>query len=109
MPSIIKMINKRRYLYFALLLVIILSVVIYTRRGHFYEVEIYKSGNGWGYDIIKNNKSYIHQPYMPVVEGQVPFNNKQSARKTGQLVVKKIRNHKSPAITKQELDSLINN
>jgi hypothetical protein len=101
------MINQRKYLYFALLLIIILFAVIYAGRGHFYEVDIYKSGNGWGYDIIKNNKSYIHQPYMPVVEGQVPFSNKQSARKTGRLVVKKIRNHKSPAITREELKSII--
>jgi hypothetical protein len=101
------MINQRKYLYFALLLVIILFAVIYAERGHFYEVDIYKSGNGWGYDIIKNNKSYIHQPYMPVVEGQVPFSNKQSARKTGRLVVKKIRNHKSPAVTREELKSII--
>jgi hypothetical protein len=101
------MINQRKYLYFALLLVIILFAVIYAERGHFYKVDIYKSGNGWGYDIIKNNKSYIHQPYMPVVEGQVPFSNKQSARKTGRLVVKKIRNHKSPAVTREELKSII--
>jgi hypothetical protein len=104
-----KKIDKRRYLYFALLLVIILSAVIYARRGHFYEVDIYKSGNGWGYDIMKNNKSCIHQPYMPVLEGQVPFSNKQSARKTGQLVIKKIRHHKSPAVTREELKSIIGN
>jgi hypothetical protein len=100
-------IDKRKYLYFALLLVIILSAVIYAGRGHFYKVNLYKSGNGWGYDITKNNKSYIHQPYMPVVEGQVPFSSKQSAKKTARLAVKKIRNHKSPAITREELKAII--
>jgi hypothetical protein len=46
---------------------------------------------------------------MPVVEGQVPFQDKRSARKTGRLVIKKIRNHKSPAITKEELESVVKN
>ncbi len=105
----IKMINKRSCLYSALLLVIILSAVIYARRGHFYKVDVFKSGNGWGYDVLIKNKTYVHQPYMPAVEGQVPFNDKQSARKTGRLVVKKNRNHKSPAVTREELKSIIGN
>ena len=55
----------------------------------------------------KKDKVYIHQPFMPAVEGQVPFKDKRSARKTGRLVVKKIRNHKLPAVTKEELESVI--
>jgi hypothetical protein len=107
MPCIIKMINKKRLIISALFLVIILAAITFTGRGHFYEMELYKSGEGWGYDILKNNKIYIHQPYIPAVEGQVPFSNKQSARKTGRLVVKKIRNHKSPAITGEEIKDII--
>jgi len=102
-----KMINKKILLISALFLVIVLSTVIYAKRGHFYIVEIFKSEQGWGYDIVKNNKTYIHQPYMPVVEGQVPFRTRQSARKTGRLVVKKIQNQESPAITLEELKELI--
>lgn len=85
---------------------IVLSTVIYAKRGHFYKVEIFKSEQGWGYDIVKNNKTYIHQPYMPVVGGQVPFSTRQSARKTGRLVVKKIQNQESPAITLEELKAV---
>jgi hypothetical protein len=44
---------------------------------------------------------------MPAVEGQVPFQDKRSARKTGRLVIRKIKNHKSPAVTKEELRSVI--
>jgi hypothetical protein len=100
-------INKKLFIVYALFLVIILFVLTYTKRGHSYELDLYKSKQGWGYDILRNNKIYIHQPYIPAVEGQVPFRDKQSARNTGRLVIKKIRKHKSPAITKQELESLI--
>jgi hypothetical protein len=106
-PSSMKMINKKILLIFALFLVIVLFTVILTRRGHFYEVELFKSEQGWGYEILKNNKPYIHQPYMPVIEGEVPFSTRQSARKTGRLVVRKIQNHESPAITRAELESII--
>lgn len=100
------MINKKRILIFALFLVIILAAITYTRRGHFYEVDLFKSENGWGYDILINKKTYIHQPYMPVIEGQVPFSDKRSARKTGKLVVRKLKNKQSPAISKGELELL---
>jgi len=104
-----KMINKKILLIFALFLVIVLLTIIFTKRGHFYELELYKSEQGWGYDIVKNNKTYIHQPYMPVVEGQVPFSTRRTARKTGELVVEKIRNHESPVLTREELEAIVGN
>lgn len=109
MPSLIQMIDKKKGIIFTLFLVIAVVVIALAGRGHFYEVDLFKSSQGWGYDILKNNKIYIHQPYMPAVEGQVPFSNKHAARKTGKLVVKKIRNHKSPAITKEEIKAIIGN
>jgi len=109
MPSIRKMSIKKNFIIPALFLVIILIVIIYAKRGHSYEIEAFRSDPGWGYDILMNNKVYIHQPYMPVVEGQVPFKDKQSARKTARLVIKKIRDHKSPSVTKEELQSILGN
>ena len=102
------MINKKKAIFFTLFPLIILTTITITGRGYFYEVYPFKSGDGWGYDILKKGEVYIHQPYMPAVEGQVPFRDKISARKTGRLVVKKIRNHESPAVTKEELESVIN-
>jgi len=109
MPPLMQMINKRILLIFALFLVIVFFTVIFTKRGHFYEVELFKSEQGWGYDIVKNNKTYIHQPYIPAVEGQVPFSTRQSARKTGRLVISKIRNHESPSLTRDEMKAIIGN
>jgi hypothetical protein len=101
------MTDKKKRLIFALFPVIIAVTITLSGRGHFYEVSLFKSGDGWGYDIMKKDQIYIHQPYMPAFEGQVPFRNKISARKTGRLVAKKIRHHKSPAVTREELKSII--
>ncbi len=103
-----RMTDKKKTIIFALFLVIIVVAITLSGRGHFYEVSLFKSGEGWGYDISKKDKIYIHQPYMPAVEGQVPFSDKRSARKTGRLVIRKIKNHKSPAVTKEEMKSIIN-
>jgi len=101
------MTDKKKAIIFALLLVIIVVSLTLAVRGYFYEVNIFKSGDGWGYDILKKDKVYIHQPFMPAIGGEVPFPDKNTAKKTGNLVVKKIRNHKTPAVTKEEIESII--
>jgi len=107
MPSSMRMIDRKKALILALFAVILGVSVTLAGRGHFYDVELYKSGDGWGYDILKKDNVYIHQPFMPAVEGEVPFPDKKSARKTGRLVIIKIRKHKSPAVTKEEIKVII--
>jgi Domain of unknown function (DUF4907) len=101
------MIKKRKFLLPALLSVLILTVIICTSGGHFYKVKIFESGHGWGYDILVKNKPYIHQTYIPALEGETPFPDKRSAMQTGKLVIKKLRAHKIPYITKEEIDSIL--
>ena len=107
MPSSMRMIDRKKALIFALFAVILGVSVTLAGRGHFYDVEIYESGDGWGYDILKKDNVYIHQPFMPAVEGEVPFPDRKSAKETGRLVIKKIRKHKSPAVTKEEIKVII--
>jgi hypothetical protein len=102
-------IDKKKSIISALFLVFIVVTLALTGRGHYYVVTLFKSREGWGYDISKSNKIYIHQPYIPAVEGQVPFQDKRSAKKTGRFVIKKIRNHKSPAVTREEIKSILKN
>jgi hypothetical protein len=101
------MTEKKRLIVPALLIVLIIAAIAYTSRGHSYKIEVYKSGPGWGYDILMKDKLYIHQPFIPAIEGQVPFRDKQSAKKTGRLVVKKLKNHKVPSVTREELKSIL--
>ena len=107
MPSSMRMIERKKAIILALFAVITGVLITLAGRGHFYDVEIYKSGDGWGYDILKKDNVYIHQPFMPAIEGEVPFPDKKSARETGRLVIKKIRKHKSPAVTKEEIKVII--
>ncbi len=107
MPFLTRMTKRTRLIVFALLSVLILAAAAYTLRGHFYKIDIFKSGQGWGYDIFNKDKLYIHQPFIPAIEGQVPFRDRQSARKTGKLVVRKLKNHKIPSVTKEELESIL--
>jgi len=107
MPSSMRMIDRKKAIILALFAVTTGVLITLAGRGHFYDVELYKSGDGWGYDILKKEKVYIHQPFMPAVEGEVPFPDKKSARKTGLLVIKKIRYRESPSLTKEEIRSIV--
>ena len=44
---------------------------------------------------------------MPAVKGHVAFTDRKSARKTADLVVKKLRNKQSPGISIDELKSIV--
>ncbi|MBN1414574.1 MAG: DUF4907 domain-containing protein [Bacteroidales bacterium] len=68
-----------------------------------YVLHVVKHEQGWGYEICKNKKPFIYQEYIPAIEGRIPFSDKNSARKTGKRVLKKLRNHQSPTITRTEL------
>jgi hypothetical protein len=78
-----------------------------TGKGDPYRVDTFRSGNGWGYNIVVNNKVFINQPTMPAFEGNVPFKKKAEAKKTGELVVAKLRAHKVPSVTREEIQAII--
>lgn len=110
MPIISKPnINRKNFILIALPVVILFLVLIFTGRGHSYYIELFESGDGWGYDIMKNDATYIHQPYIPALPGQIPFKDKKTALKAGRLVINKIRNHQSPALTQEEIKSILRN
>jgi len=62
---------------------------------------------GWGYNILIDDKMYIHQPNIPAVMGNNGFPSEEKAMKAGEFVANKIRNNIiPPAVTAEELDSL---
>ncbi len=69
-------------------------------------VSVFPVDNGWGYDILEHNKIIIHQNIIPSISGDKPFQSVSDARKTGQLVIKKIRNKQLPIIHKEDLNRL---
>jgi hypothetical protein len=100
-----RMINKKTYIGLALLITLVVVGIVFNNRNHHYKVVVIKSEQGWGYDILNENKIIIHQPYMPAVNGDISFGDKYSARKTGLLVVRKLENNLSPRISLDELNS----
>lgn len=63
--------------------------------------------NTFGYDILKNNKTFIHQPIVPGIGGTNGFGNKQDAQKVAKLIMNKLaHNIMPPTVEKRELDSL---
>ncbi|MGH2646467.1 MAG: DUF4907 domain-containing protein [Ginsengibacter sp.] len=61
---------------------------------------------GWGYNILVDHKIYIHQEFIPAIEGKKSFANKEDAIKTSEVAIKKLVKGTPPFITKKELDSL---
>ncbi|MEL7586291.1 MAG: DUF4907 domain-containing protein [Prolixibacteraceae bacterium] len=69
-------------------------------------VATFKTENGYGFRIEGKEKVLINQPFIPGIEGVHAFKTADDAFKTGNLVLEKIRNKRSPGITVEELDSL---
>lgn len=72
-----------------------------------YNFKIIKEVNGWSYVILRDNTPYIYQEYIPCMEGNNAFESRRSAKCVAKLVLKKLRNHKSPYLTKTELNNIL--
>lgn len=71
------------------------------------KIKIFKTETGWGYDIIINQRLYIHQSNIPALGGNQSFKTNTDAKKVAALVKQKIKNNIiPPTITINELDSL---
>lgn len=71
-------------------------------------VEIIPAPNDtYGYNILMNGRTLIHQPSVPALPGIEGFKTEEDARKVGELVIDKIRqNIFPPSVSVSELDSL---
>jgi len=102
------MINNKILVLSGFILIIVISGAVFYKGNRHFSLSLFNSEEGWGYNILYNNKLIIHQPYMPAINGQVVFKNKYTARKTGRLVIKKLQKNQSPGITVTELNSIVN-
>jgi hypothetical protein len=72
-------------------------------------INIFKNTDmsGYGYDILRGEKLYIHQPNVPAVPGNNGFETEEQARKVAQMVINKIKNNiMPPTVEKSELSKL---
>lgn len=71
------------------------------------EVMPFKTGNGWGYNVVVDKKIFIHQETIPAFAENQSFISKDDAIKTGNLVVKKmVAGNLFPALSLEEVMGL---
>lgn len=94
-------------------LLVLISVVIFSAI-KFYgtknyskkiDVKTFQVNNNWGYDIVVDGKTFIHQNTIPAVEGNKLFSNEKDAQTVGILVKEKLLHKLNPSISKEQIDS----
>lgn len=104
--------SKKKWLLIVSLLAAVIAGSAYSRHYHRQherlkvEVKPFKTGNGWGYDIMVDKKIFIHQETIPAIAGNRSFSSQHDAVKTGNLVVKKLVGGKFPSVTSEEITAL---
>ena len=101
---------KKYWIY--LLLLVSIIFFIYKKfiiTSNTLQVKTFPLPQGWGYDVYKNNKIFIHQEMIPAIEGTKTFVSKEEAERVGELVLTKMKLGKGgglPQVKVAELDSL---
>lgn len=67
---------------------------------------VFKTDKGWGYSIIVDNKLFIRQDIIPVIEGNQGFATKEDATKVAELVLNKMKNKEKPIVKREDLQQL---
>lgn len=77
-----------------------------TEFNYTYKVSLLNNGT-WFYDVLRNNKLFIHQTSIPGLSGNKGFRTKSDAKKVVQLVIEKlIKGEIPPTVTNDELNEL---
>jgi hypothetical protein len=93
------------------LLVVIIGILIYRNleqpasqeKKIYLEVRSVKVDSGWGYDILKDSKVYIHQVYVPAIPGRHPFKREADALKVGREVLSRLSANTLPSVSARDL------
>jgi hypothetical protein len=63
----------------------------------------FKTEQGWGYDVLINEKIIIHQPFIPGKSGVGGFDSKKEAAADAQTVIEKIKSGEFPLFNQKPL------
>jgi hypothetical protein len=109
------MTKKRSLGYLSIALLVIIIGIFYYRTLEkpdnkeklvLLEVRSIKVDSGWGYDIVKDAKVYIHQVYVPAIPGRHPFKTEADALKVGHEVLARLSTSTLPTISARDLKDL---
>ena len=63
----------------------------------------FKTEQGWGYDVLVNERIIIHQPMIPGKQGVAGFNSEKEAGADAQSVIEKIKSGEFPLFSQKQL------
>lgn len=98
---------KRRAVLLSACIVLAVSAAVSYSCSTRVHGRLFRSGCGWGYDIVCNGRTVIHQPFMPALPGNAPFPDRRSARAIAGHVASNIRAGESPAVSAEEVRKLM--
>ena len=70
------------------------------KQGIYYNV--FKTENGWGYDVLVNQQIIIHQPFVPGKPGFNGFPTSKEAAADAQSVIEKIKSGENSPFGQQK-------
>lgn len=63
-----------------------------------------KMPDGWGYEVLVNDKVYIRQDYIPAIPSYKRFKTEDEAMVIGKSVADKMKHGRKPVTTVQEIE-----
>ena len=102
--------TKHNIVVITIAVVIAVAIPFIYRRGKSENVDYktFHTKGGWGYDIVVNGKTFIHQQYIPAISEEKEFETEVQAKETAQLVIYKLKNNKLPTLSKVEVERICN-
>jgi len=78
-----------------------------TPKDSEFTIKVFEAENGWGYSIFEQEELIIRQQYIPAINNQISFKTKKDAFTIGTIVIEKLKRHKAPSISSEELKNSI--
>jgi hypothetical protein len=92
----------------SVMIAIIISLIQWQRTDPKHiESRVYRVKNGWGYDILVDERLFIRQESIPVIKAGQTFATKEQAEQTARLVINKMKSGQPPALTKFDLEQIV--
>jgi hypothetical protein len=99
---IISQVVKRNQ-FVLLMWAVALGLVVWTvQRQPRYELNLFQTPAGWGYQISRSGVPVIYQPTRPGMAGHQGFDDESQARRVGERVLNKVRRGQFPPTLQPE-------
>ncbi|SIS84512.1 protein of unknown function [Zobellia uliginosa] len=98
---------KKAYLLFIVLVMVLVSVAFHLKadegRKTGLQTQVIEVDEGYGYQILYDNKVLVKQEFIPAIQGKRPFKSMEEAQLIGDVVMEKLKKGDDPFITVSEL------